>query len=295
MARSDSVSVLIPARRGGALLQQVVSRVLAQETSRRVEVLVVDSGSEERELAALSALGARVERIAPESFDHGSTRDLAASMADGAVLVFLNQDALPVGAGWLESLLAPFDRDDPPAAAQGAIREFPTEQLAALGRRRFFWESCGPRFYFTRESRRWISENQGIGFSTVHCALSRSAWRELPFGAAPILEDKQWQAAATRRGWRIEPADDAVVWHTHDYDLSGLLKRCASEGYGWRRIGVRYPLRTALGDLAERSLWREWRRGARSGEMRRVAEVVFPLARPLSLWWGNRWGSRSWS
>jgi rhamnosyltransferase len=286
-------SVLIPSRRGGALLARVVEAVRAQAGVAPPELVLVDSGSPEPELAALRALGAVVHTIPPAEFDHGATRDLAASLSTGDPLVFLNQDALPVGERWLERLLAPFAAPDPPAAVQGAIREFPAERLAEIGRRRFFWDSCGPRFYFTRESESWIARHGGIGFSTVHCAIARRAWQAEPFGPAPILEDKLWQRRASARGWRIAEAPDAVVLHTHDYGLGALLARCASEGLGWRVVGESYRLRAALADLASGRTWREWRRGIAAGELRRPAELLFPLARPLALWWGNRFLRRS--
>ncbi len=294
MQGRSSVSVLLPTRRGGALCEQVIRRVREQRTERPVEVVAVDSGSSPDELAAMKRAGARVESIDPASFDHGLTRDLAAQRSTGDLLVFLNQDALPVGDDWLEQLLAPFDSADPPAAVQGAIHEFPLAELAARGRRRFFWESCGARFYFTGESREWIGRNGGIGFSTVHCAIARTAWQAVPFGPAAILEDKRWQAAAIARGMRIDTAPEAVVWHTHDYGLRDLARRCASEGYGWRGVGVRYRWRDAWRDVRRAADWPEWRRGLRSGEMRRLGEVLFPLVRPLALWWGSRWGRRSW-
>lgn len=286
------IAVVIPSRGGGALLERVVAAVLSQRVGEPVDLLLVDSGSPAAELARLSALGARVESIPPREFDHGATRDLGARHARGEVLVFLNQDALPVDELWLARLVAPFAVANPPAAVQGGIREFPAELLPEVGRRRFYWDSCGPRFYFTRESEGWIARHDGIGFSTVNCALRRDVWCELPFGAAPILEDKQWQQAAARRGLRIVAAPEAAVWHTHDYDLGALLARCASEGLGWRRLGERYRLATALRDATRASLWRDWRAGLRARRLGRAAELAFPLARPLALWWGNRWARR---
>jgi rhamnosyltransferase len=286
------IAVIIPVRGGGALLERVVTAVLAQRVGQPVDLLLVDSGSRPEELARLASLGARVERIAPAEFDHGATRDLGASRARGDLLVFLNQDALPVDERWLERLVAPFDAAAPPAAVQGGIREFPPGLLSQVGRRRFYWDSCGPRFYFTRESEGWIERHHGIGFSTVNCALRRDVWRDLPFGAAPILEDKQWQQKAAGRGLRIAEAPEAAVWHTHDYDVGALLARCASEGLGWRRLGERYGLGTALRDATRGSLWRDWRAGLRERRLARAAEIVFPLARPLALWWGNRWMRR---
>jgi rhamnosyltransferase len=267
----------------------VVAATLESRISPAPELVLVDSGSPEEELARLRELGARVETIPSAEFDHGATRDLGAALTRGSILVFLNQDALPIDNRWLDRLLAPFSSPDPPAAVQGGIREFPAERLGELGRRRFFWESCGPRFYFTRESAGWIARHGGIGFSTVNCAIARWAWETVPFGRTAILEDKLWQKQATARGWRIESAPEAAVWHTHDYDLRELLHRCMSEGYGWRLVGERYSLGAALADLRSRDTWREWRRGMRSGEMRSAAERLFPALRPLALWWGNRW------
>lgn len=283
------VTVVIPTRAGGPLLERIVRTVSRGRGGEPVEVVLVDSGSPAAEVATLRGAGARVLEIPPATFDHGATRDLGAREARGEILVFLNQDALPVDDDWLENLTAPFAAADPPAAVQGAILEFPSERLAAMGRRRFYWDSCGPRFYFTRESEAWIARHGGIGFSTVNCAVARPAWEQEPFGPAPILEDKSWQKRAARRGWRIAMAPGAAVWHTHDYDLRTLTRRCASEGYGWRRVGERYPGRVALADAVRREVWRDWRRGVRSGELRRPAELLFPLLRPGALWWGNRW------
>jgi rhamnosyltransferase len=283
------VGIVIPTRRGGALLEQCVRAIGEQETRYARALLVVDSGSEPSELERLRRAGARIESIAGAEFDHGLTRDRGAAALGSRFLVFLNQDAVPAHRAWLEALVAPLAGDPALAAVQGAIAEFPEERLRADGRRRFYWDSCGPRFYFTSESAGWIARHDGIGFSTVNCALARWAWAAQPFGRAAILEDKLWQKRARARGWRIASAPDALVWHTHDYGLAALGRRCASEGFGWRLVGERYPARRALHDLVRRAPWREWRSALLRGELRTGAERLFPLLRPLALYWGNRW------
>jgi hypothetical protein len=209
--------------------------------------------------------------------------------------VFVNQDALPVGSSWLAGLTEPLFAADPPAAVQGAIAEFPPAELALRGKSRFFWGTGGPDFYFTRESEEWIRRNRDIGFSTVHCAIRRDVWERIPFGPAPILEDKKWQQNALSAGLRIEAvaADRALVWHSHQYDLRSLWWRCVSEGFGWKAIGVRYSPGAAISDLFTRRIWNVWWRGIRSGELRRFSELLFPVLRPFAVWWGNRWGTRS--
>ena len=47
-----------------------------------------------------------MHRIPPEEFNHGGTRNLGASLAQGDVLVFTSQDAHAEDADWL----APLDR-----------------------------------------------------------------------------------------------------------------------------------------------------------------------------------------
>jgi hypothetical protein len=155
--------------------------------------------------------------------------------------------------------------------------------------RPFYWDTCGPRFYFTREMRRWVERYPGPSFSTVNAALRREVWQRHPFGWAPIMEDKKWQRLALEAGLRIAAAPEARVYHSHDYRLGSLLRRCRSEGYGWRLLGQRYTAGNMLGDLWAPRLWREvagalWRRRL---DMK-AAEVLYPWLRPLAVWHGNR-------
>jgi len=285
------VSVVIPTRAGGALLGRVLAAIAAQRTDHSYEVICVDSGSPPAELARMRAAGARILEIPPRSFNHGRTRDHGAAHARGRVLVFLNQDAVPADDQWLERLVAPLFGVVAPAAAQGGIREFPDGDPEA--RRRFFWQSGGPRFNFTSESAGWIARQGGIGFSTVNCAIRREVWREIPFGWLPILEDKLWQQTATEREHRIVAVDAAIVFHTHGYDLRTLVARSVAEGSGWRWVGERYRLRRALADAFGRAILRDWWLAARQGRLRGAAELFFPWVRALSLWWGNRGAARA--
>ena len=282
--RRADVSVIIPTWHGGDKLASCLTAIRSQRTGLEVEIVCVDSGSRPADLEVMREHGAIVHGIEQRHFDHGLTRDLGARLAAGRWLVFLNQDAIPVGDDWLEQLLEPF-RADPEgriAAVQGGIREIadPLE--------RFYWDSCGERFYFTRESHGWMGRYGGLGFSTVHCAIRRDVWQRYPFGSAPIMEDKKWQREIVAAGYEIVARHDVPVQHTHNYDLRGLLRRCASEGYGWRLIGERYRLRDMLSDMRNPGIWADRRLGLQHGGIRTGSEKWFPLLRPAALWWGNR-------
>jgi len=207
---------------------------------------------------------------------------LAAERASGEFLVFINQDAEPGDEHWLDGLVQPMLDDPGVVATQGEARE--RENF-----RRFFWGTGGPRFYFTSESEGWIRRFHGIGFSTVNCAIRRSAWERNRFGDMAMLEDKGFQRRVHITGREIVMTS-AWVLHSHDYDLAQLRKRCRDEGMGWRLVGERYPAARALRDTFVWTNYRELLRGLRAGEVRQMSELVFPLLRPLWLYLGNRFG-----
>ena len=279
------VSIVIPTYNGGDRLRDCLERHLeaadcevVRADLRRLRLLT------NRIWKTMSDFGARLIPIDKAEFDHGLTRDRGAAAARGRVLVFLNQDAIPADQGWLEALTQPLFETAQYAAVQGAIRELP--QAAD----RFYWDSCGDRFYFTRESERWLERFFGIGFSTVNAAIRREVWEEIPFGEAPIMEDKLWQRRAVERGASISYQEDAAVFHSHDYDLGTLVRRCQSEGFGWSLLGEEYSFLDMTRDMMQPRIYADLGRGLAQRRVRTGTELLFPLLRPLALYWGNHWG-----
>jgi rhamnosyltransferase len=266
-------------------LEAALEAIFAQRFDRDLEVLCIDSGSSARDLAMMGRFPVRIEPIDRAEFNHGLTRDLGAELSRGEVLVFLNQDAVPCDDGWLAQLTDPLFAGGAGgvAAVQGGIRELPDPGA------RFYWDSCGQRFYFTRESDRWIDRFEGIGFSTVNAAIRRSAWERHPFGWAPIMEDKKWQREVVDAGYTIRACPEAAVYHTHNYDLRGLIRRCRSEGFGWRLLGEPYRLVDMARDMVVPRVYRDLLRGLGAGRIRSSAELFFPVLRPLMVYRGNRW------
>jgi GT2 family glycosyltransferase len=128
-----AVSVILPTRNGGPRLGLALQEIFRQQLDVPFEVLCVDSASDDENLARMRAFPVRLESIPPESFDHGLTRDLGARLARGRVLVFLNQDAVPVDRLWLHRMTAPLLRPGRYAAVQGGIREVRSATRSSIG------------------------------------------------------------------------------------------------------------------------------------------------------------------
>src|SRR5215831_3958755 len=98
-------SILVLSKNDVVNVEAGLKAIYSQKDVEEFEVIVVDSGSTDGTLEVLSRFPVRVEQIPPTSFHHAQTRNLAASLATGEILVFLSQDALPASEFWLASML----------------------------------------------------------------------------------------------------------------------------------------------------------------------------------------------
>src|SRR6266849_30215 len=99
-------SVLIPTKNGAKDLEACLIAIFSQKGTRPFEVIVIDSGSTDATLEIARRYPVRIEHIPPETFHHARTRNYAAGLAKGEILVFLSQDAIPALDTWLAAFLS---------------------------------------------------------------------------------------------------------------------------------------------------------------------------------------------
>ena len=130
-----SVSVLMPTWQGMEFLRRVLEGLAAQELGVPWDFRAIDSGSTDGTWELLGEFQARFpvpfarERIDQVEFDHGDTRNLLAARSRGDLLVFLTQDAIPIGSDWLAKLCANFDD---PAVGAAYCRNLPRPDAELL-------------------------------------------------------------------------------------------------------------------------------------------------------------------
>ena len=267
------VTIVYLTKNGGDDFRRSLEAIFAQHSDVPFEVLVVDSGSVDRTVELASIRGARVVRLAPNSFNYGATKNLAAQQAKGKILVFLSQDNIPASDEWLTLLVEPF-------SAGAKVVQGP----ALSESHGFYWWRCGG-FFFTSETRRWLQKFP-VGLSSCNLAIRKDILQLVPFRAVPMNEDKVLQRDLRAAGFEAMVVPNAPVLHTHVYGPRDLALRLENEGLGWRYADVQYSLLDAFFDILSPRMWgRAWS-GLLNGEIRRVHEFLFPLLRPLMVYKG---------
>ncbi len=259
-----NISVLIPALQAERYFAQMLP-ALKNQTRPPREIIVVDSSSDDNTAAVARRHGASVTTIPRDEFNHGGTRNLAASLASHEILVFMTQDALPADRDFLAKLVAPLELD---AAAASYARQLPyphappTEVFA----RRFNYPALGHSRQRQDIARMGI---RAFFFSNVASAVSREVFAEVGGFPSEVIsnEDMFLCAKLLRAGHTVRYVSEARVFHSHSYGLAEQFKRYFDIGAALRMSqtlleggraggeGTRYVWELAQ-FLAKEGLWR---------------------------------------
>lgn len=280
---ANLISVAILTRNGGEVFASVLEALEHQEISVPYEIVLLDSQSSDGTVRRARRAGAHIHQIHPEDFSFGESRDELFGYCEGDIIATLSQDARPLTTSWLDALTAPI-RSGSADISQGVER---------LTDKPFFWERVG-KFYSTSEWIPFFEEYGYPGLSTVNLAASRQAWKKTGFGPIPMCSDKLFQKRAAQAGLKTTLCDKAVVQHGHEYSTASLVKRCANEGLALRHLGFRVELPTTLRDLGYLNNYRTLLRGLMQGEVNQISEFLFPILRPVAIWYGNHFLADRW-
>lgn len=214
------ISIIILTRNPGKNFNDILEKIFSQKTFRSYEVLIIDSESHEEFNKILIKFPIRFIRIKAINFNHGTTRNYAAGLTDGNLLVYLTQDALPANVHWLENLVKNLDHDNTIAGAY-------SKQIPFRGCNPILAHEIATRFGDTKEIIDPNSLNNKkrdsppyVKFSDVSSCIRRSVLEKIRFRDGIILgEDVEWAKRTLQAGYKIVYAQDSIVYHSHNYSL----------------------------------------------------------------------------
>jgi len=236
------VSIALLTKNGGELLKESLAAVCLQRLAWPFEILAIDSGSSDGSAELLKA-HPRVTFIAiPASeFQHGRTRNLAMQQAQGELVAFLTQDAVPESDEWLAQLIEFMDAHPEVAGAFGRqVAHSDSDALEA-------WEIAGHFGTFTNRPPVFRADLESGGmataserarlhfFSNVNSCIRKKSWQRIPFPEIEFGEDQAWAFEIQKAGLATGYVERAVVHHSHAYGAFDLFRRRYDEARFMRR------------------------------------------------------------
>lgn len=223
------ISVIIPTLNAEHDIEGLLT-VLGRQSIQPIEILVVDSASEDRTIELIQKhKGVRLLQIDRQDFNHGGTRDLAMRESRGDFVCFLTQDALPVSDDYLELLVAPMVDDSEIALVSG-------RQLPKADARRF--EQLVRGFnYPDSSSVRSKRDLKKYGIKTFFASDTCSAYRRTAylecggFEHVNTNEDMLMAAKFIASGMKVAYEPRAEVYHSHNLTPSQQFARNRAVGF----------------------------------------------------------------
>lgn len=210
------LSLIIPTLNAGRHIEGLLSSLLLQDT-RPTEIVIIDSSSDDNTVEITKKLGAKTIVIPRHTFNHGGTRNMAAEMAKGDVLVFMTQDALPADNSLLSRLTAPLLDPDIAAAYGRQIAKTDASPPEAFARQ-FNYPGTALIKSASDISRLGIKT---FFFSNVCSAIKKAQF--LKVGMFPdnirFNEDMIIAAKLILNGYKTAYVPEARVVHSHNYSL----------------------------------------------------------------------------
>jgi GT2 family glycosyltransferase len=193
----------------------------------RVEVVVVDDGSERPPEAAVAAFRDRLDAvlIAQPHAGPATARNTGAAHSHGEILAFTDDDCMPE-AGWLRALAARATRE-PRCAVGGRTLNLLVDDIFATASQLLITHLYD---YYNADP------NHARFFASNNLAVPAEDFRALGgFDSTALLaagEDREFCDRWVQRGHRMAYAPDAIVCHAHSLSLRAFWRQHFTYGRG---------------------------------------------------------------
>ncbi|MEA3255590.1 MAG: glycosyltransferase family 2 protein, partial [Candidatus Altiarchaeota archaeon] len=228
---NKKVSVVIPTKNAGQDFEFTLKKIRDQKGLKETEIIVVDSGSTDETVKLAEDYGAEIYEIKPEDFNHGGTRNYGAGKAIGDYILFMVQDALPIGDYWMYNLVNVLEGDARIAAA--SCRQVPRSDADLFACFLIDNHNKSLGFYGDRitgltgdfNKLPLIEKRKLCGLDDVSTLVRKDIFDEFKFKEIQYAEDIDLGLRLLKGGHNLAFLHSVGVMHSHNRNAFYILKR----------------------------------------------------------------------
>ncbi|MBO4373669.1 MAG: glycosyltransferase [Lachnospiraceae bacterium] len=223
--KETHVDIAIPVYHPDDNFADVIRKLEFQDIRpcRIILIHTVDEGAADLEDLTSEFENVEIHTIKKEDFDHGKTRNKAASYSDAPYLIFMTMDAIPADPHLVSNLLKPMAEKN---VAVSYARQLPKEGCAAL-------EKINRSFnYPDSDIKKGKEDLERLGVKTFFCSNACACYNREVFDLLGgfvdetiFNEDMIYASKAVKAGYYIYYTAKACVYHSHNYSLSEQYHR----------------------------------------------------------------------
>lgn len=223
------VSIVIPTLNAGNEFSWLLKKLRAQKSVREIEIVIVDSGSQDKTVEWARTADCKVVEILPSEFSHSYARNRGADTASGEYLLFMVQDAYPIGDNWLYGMLSYLidhaDQNVVAASCAEYSRSDSDMMYDAMVNTHYKFLGC---LEYDRIGEYSADDHMSLRsrgqLSDVSCLISRSCFMKYRY-RGDYAEDLDLGIRLIKDGYRVSMLASVKVIHSHNRPAYYYLKR----------------------------------------------------------------------
>lgn len=238
-----TVSVIIPTKNAGDEFKLLLQSLIKQKLFNKIEIIVVDSGSNDETVKLARKYGAKIIEIEPKDFSHSYARNLGGSHASGDYLLFMTQDAMPQNDMWIHSLIKPIILTKAVASSCVEQPRDDCELAYAVNSDifiKFMGLENGDRICSQPASLNAVDLRKNAQLNDVACLIRRDVFQKYQY-RGDYAEDLDLGVRLIKDGYHIALLSSVKVIHSHNRPCGYYLKRACVDSINLKKILDWFP------------------------------------------------------